>query len=265
MYVHKDAFMYIISLGAFVVPSPSVIVTAPNTQTVGQPLTLTCNATTVRGITSTVDIMWSRSGSNLQTMSNISSTTVGSSVSYTDSYTIPSLSVDDDEMEYECILVVHTSPDIRVSDAVTIDATGMVFVAFVIVNVLLCLANYFLHILHAYCNFTVPDVLVTISPSGPIQGAMVGSPQMIQCTVSTVSGVESSSVMISWMGPGGDPITSDSRVIINPTTSDGNTYTSSIQFTYLMEGDEGTYMCNVMILETSGSASVVLETLTSKP
>ena len=93
---------------------------------------------------------------------------------------------------------------------------------------------------------------------------MVGSPQMIQCTVSTVSGVESSSVMISWMGPGGDTITTDSRVTINPTTSSGNTYTSSIQFTYLMEGDEGIYMCNVMILETNGSASVVLETLTSE-
>ncbi|XP_065895470.1 hemicentin-1-like isoform X2 [Dysidea avara] len=103
---------------------------------------------------------------------------------------------------------------------------------------------------------------VTISPSGPIQGAMVGSPQMIQCTVSAVSEVESSSVMISWMGPGGDTITNDSRVTINPTTSSGNTYTSSIQFTYLMEEDEGTYMCNVTILETSISASVVLEILT---
>ena len=111
---------------------------------------------------------------------------------------------------------------------------------------------------------TVPPPTISTSPSGPIQGAMVGSPQMIQCTVSTVSGVESSSVMISWMGPGGDTITNNSRVTINPTTSSSNTYTSSIQFTYLMEGDEGTYMCNVMILETSGSSSVVLETLTSK-
>jgi len=111
--------------------------------------------------------------------------------------------------------------------------------------------------MYAYPTAVPPTV--TISPSGPIQGAMVGSPLMIQCTVSTVSGVESSSVMISWMGPGGNPITSDSRMTINPTTSSGNTYTSSIQFTYLMEGDEGTYMCNVMILETSESVSVVLE------
>ena len=86
----------------------------------------------------------------------------------------------------------------------------------------------------------------------------MGSPQVINCTVSTVSGVESSSVMISWMGPGRDPIISDSRVTISPATSSGNTYTSSLQFTYLMEGDEGTYTCNVMILETNGSQSVEL-------
>ena len=86
---------------------------------------------------------------------------------------------------------------------------------------------------------------------------MVGSPQDIQCIVSTVSGVEFSSVMISWMGPGGESITNDSRVTISPTTSSGNNYTSSLQFTYLMEGDEGMYTCNVMILETS--ASTVLE------
>ena len=93
-------------------------------------------------------------------------------------------------------------------------------------------------------------------PSGPIQGAMVGSPQVINCTVSTVSGVESSSLMISWMGPGGGSIINDSRVTISPTTSNGNTYTNSLQLTYLIEGDERTYTCNVMILETNRSESV---------
>ena len=91
----------------------------------------------------------------------------------------------------------------------------------------------------------------------------MSSPQVINCTVSTVNGVESSSLMISWMGPGG-VITNDSRVTISPITSSGNTYTSSLQFTYLMEGDEGTYTCNVMTLETIGSQSVELESLTSK-
>ena len=84
----------------------------------------------------------------------------------------------------------------------------------------------------------------------------MGSPQVINCTVSTVSGVESSLVMISWMGPGGGSIISDSRVTISPTTFSGSNHTSNLQFTYLMEGDEGTYICNVMILETSRSKSM---------
>ena len=92
----------------------------------------------------------------------------------------------------------------------------------------------------------------------------MGSPQVINCTVSTVSGVESSSVMISWMGPGGGSITNDSRVTISPTTSISNTYTSILQFIYLMEGDEGTYTCNVRILEANGSQSVELQSLISK-
>ena len=111
----------------------------------------------------------------------------------------------------------------------------------------------------------VPTPTVNISPSGPIQGAMVGSPQVINCTVSTVSGVESSSVMISWLGPAGNIDTTNGRVSIGPVTASGNNmYTSSLQFTYLMEGDEGKYTCNVMILETSGSQSVELQSLTSK-
>ena len=112
---------------------------------------------------------------------------------------------------------------------------------------------------------TVPTPTVNLLPPGPITEAMVGGrPQMIQCAVSTVSGVGSSSVVISWMRPGGVSITNDSRVTIKPTTFSGNTYTSIIQFTYLMEGDEGLYTCNAMILEATVLATVMLDTLTSK-
>ena len=111
--------------------------------------------------------------------------------------------------------------------------------------------------------FLVPTPTITtlLFTSKPDQGAMVGSPQDIQCIVSPVSGVELSSVMISWMGPGGESITNDSRVTISSTTSSGNNYTSSLQFTYLMEGDEGMYTCNVMILETNGSQFSELNSL----
>ena len=97
----------------------------------------------------------------------------------------------------------------------------------------------------------------------------MGSSQVINCTVSTVSGVESSSVMISWeetvgasgMGP---VMNDDGRVTISPTTSSGTTYTSSLQFTYLMEGDEDNYTCNVMILDTSESQAVEIRSLLSE-
>ena len=89
--------------------------------------------------------------------------------------------------------------------------------------------------------------------SSPTEGALVGSPQVMQCIVNTVSGVELSSVMIRWMGPGGEFITNDSRVTISPTTFRNNDFISRLHFTYLMEGDEGTYACDVTILKTSRS------------
>ena len=110
--------------------------------------------------------------------------------------------------------------------------------------------------------FVVPDPRVEMLPSNSIQGAMVGSPQGIECVVGTVSGVEFSSVMINWTGPDGSLTTDNNRIIVNPVTSFGNTYTSGLHFIYLMEGDEGIYTCTVMILETT-QISVVELNLTS--
>ena len=88
---------------------------------------------------------------------------------------------------------------------------------------------------------------------------MVGSPLSLNCTVSTVIGVDSNIVMIGWMGPGGGSISNDSRMTISPTTSSSNNYTNILQFTYLIEDDQGEYICNVTILETSVVESVELE------
>ena len=217
-------------------PTPNYVnITAPNTQIVGQSLTLECSVTTVRGITSKVDIVWSlKNGLELKRIAgmNISLEANNSNI-FVDSYTIPQLSTFDHDRVYQCEVVINTSPPVMATGRVTLDVT-------------------------------VPTPTVSITPSGPIQGAIVGSPQDIQCTVSTVSGVELNSVKISWMGPGGDTITNDSRVTINPTSGSGNNYTSSLQFMYLMEGDEGTYECNVMILETNESSLVYVDKLTGK-
>ena len=191
--------------------------------------------TTVRGITSRVDIVWSSDDeSELQTVNGTNaSLTTNNSTIYTSTYTIPQLSTLDDGRVYQCEVVINTSPPVMATGSVTL-------------------------------NVTVPTPTVSLTPYGPIQGAMVGSPQDIQCTVSTVNGVELSSVMISWMGPGGDTIRNDSRVTIIPTSGSGNNYTSSLRFMYLMEGDEGTYECSVMILETFTSRLITLTNHTCK-
>ena len=236
MHKYFAQFMQLYSYFLTIVPALNNInVTAPNTQIVGQSLTLECSVTTVRGITSRVDIVWSRSydlqlepieGSN-------TNYTTETSITFMSVYTIPLLSTTDDGRVYECEIVINTSPPVMATASVTLDVT-------------------------------VPTPTVSITPSGPIQGAMVGSPQDIQCTVSTVSGVELSSVMISWMGPGGNTIRNDSRVTISPTSVSGNNYTSNLQFMYLMEGDEGTYQCSVMILETVTSTFIALANHTCK-
>ena len=93
----------------------------------------------------------------------------------------------------------------------------------------------------------------------------MGSPQDISCTVSTVNGVESSSVMITWMRSGGSITTTNGRISIGSVTDDDNNmYTRSLQFTYLMEGDKGTYTCNVMILEANAAGSITIENLFSE-
>ena len=73
---------------SLLVPTPTVSVTAPNTQTVGQSLTLQCEVTTVRGITSRVDIMWSSDGTTLRRINDTTAITMDNSLVYTDSYTI---------------------------------------------------------------------------------------------------------------------------------------------------------------------------------
>ena len=110
------------------VPTPTVSVTAPNTQTVGQSLTLQCEVTAVRGITSGVDIVWSSGGVELQRMNNVSSIMMSNSLVYTNSYTISQLSTTDDSRVIQCEVVINTSPLVMASDTTKLDLIGMFIV-----------------------------------------------------------------------------------------------------------------------------------------
>ena len=106
-----------------IVPNPTVVVTAPNTQTVGQSLTLQCKVTTVQGITSRVDIVWSSGGTELQRMNGVSSTTMDNSLVYTDSYTISQLSTTDEDRVIQCEVVINTNPLVQEVDNIVLDVT----------------------------------------------------------------------------------------------------------------------------------------------
>ena len=98
--------------------------TTPSTQTVGQSLILQCEVTTVRGITSRVDIVWSSGGAELERMNNVSSTTMNNLLVYTDSYTISQLNTTDEDRVIQCEVVINASPPVMASDNITLDVTG---------------------------------------------------------------------------------------------------------------------------------------------
>lgn len=96
-------------------------------------------------------------------------------------------------------------------------------------------------------------------PPSPIQDTIVGDPLIIDCIATTPVAVDVIFLSFSWTGPGGNSITSNSRMNIIPTTSMDNMYTSSLQFVGLIEADGGNYICNVEFFGVIGSNSVELE------
>ena len=103
-----------------------------NTQTVEQSLTLLCEVTTVRGITSRVDIVWRdnigvlrrRNDTMALDDNEVSSTIVEDVQVYTDSYTISRLSTTDDGRVIHCEGVINTRPPVMGSSNITLNVTG---------------------------------------------------------------------------------------------------------------------------------------------
>ena len=73
------------------------------------------------------------------------------------------------------------------------------------------------------------------------------------CSVALSSTVDPSTVELMW-----NFISNDNRVVVMPATittddSIGSIYSTVIQFSYLMEGDEGNYTCNLTIQDSAQS------------
>ena len=100
---------------------------SPETQVVGQPLTLECNVTAVRGITSRVDIVWSSDGIEPQrTTGAVMHITNVNSVIYQDLYTISPLSTNDDGTTVKCDVMINVTPLVTATGNVTLFVRGKI-------------------------------------------------------------------------------------------------------------------------------------------
>ena len=113
-------------------------------------------------------------------------------------------------------------------------------------------------------NISVLVPRISLQPSGYLQG-VVGEMQDITCSVTITSAIDPDSVELTWTNT--DSIsTADNRVTIITNITENPfsfTYTTIIQFTYLMEGDEGNYTCDFEVDDMMESRSIILENLRS--
>ena len=93
-----------------VVPAPYLLLNPVNPPRLSDQLTLECNATVVRGITSTLDFMWTRidDDSEMIVQTVIGANTTGDSLVYTDTYTTPmTLRESDVGVVYICTVLLE--------------------------------------------------------------------------------------------------------------------------------------------------------------
>ena len=118
-------YRYTIPFYTLLVPSPSVTVNMLSIPTVGQPLSLECIMTTVRGITSTIDIIWSRDGVEVKRTTGASITfSLGSSIVYRDFYNISLVTTNEEEKVYQCRGVINATPSLTAENNISLDLVG---------------------------------------------------------------------------------------------------------------------------------------------
>ena len=93
-------------------------------QEVSRPLTLQCIVTTVRGIKSRVDIVWTSNNKIIRRTNSVMPIMKNTFQVYTDSYTITQLTTSDDGRTYQCEVVIHSSPSLTATGDLVLDVVG---------------------------------------------------------------------------------------------------------------------------------------------
>ena len=98
---------------------------ALDTQTVGQSLSLECIVTTVRGISSSIDIIWTSDGVEIKrTLGASISSSTSNSILYRDFYNISLLTTAEEGRVYQCEGVINTTPSLITQNNITLNVIG---------------------------------------------------------------------------------------------------------------------------------------------
>ena len=98
----------------------------PDIQAVGQSLSLECIVTTVRGLSSSIDIIWTSDGLEINRTSGASTDSSTSSfILYRDFYNIPLLTTAEDGRVFQCEGMINTTPYLTAESSTTLDIVGM--------------------------------------------------------------------------------------------------------------------------------------------
>ena len=124
------------------VPIPIVTVTLLGDQTLGQlSPTLLCSVTTVRGVNSSINIVWySGNGTELQRVNDAKPAITNNSYVYMDTYRVSSqLNIDLNGKVYTCEAVIDSDPVIRTNNTITLDVIGEMCMQMWFVCIRMCL------------------------------------------------------------------------------------------------------------------------------
>ena len=91
---------------------------------IGDPLTLNCTVTAVRGISNSVDIIWTTGGIELRRVDCITPDIVNDTAIYIDLFEISSLSAIDNGREYRCTVMINATQPVYSSDQFRLNFPG---------------------------------------------------------------------------------------------------------------------------------------------
>ena len=90
---------------------------------------LKCDITTVRGITSNVNVIWSSDGIDIKRTEGINvNSRTSNSLLYKDSYNIVQLNTADENRTYDCMAVIAAPSPVKTTKSVTLNVTSKLYI-----------------------------------------------------------------------------------------------------------------------------------------